>query len=137
MFIRSVKALKIIKKVQVRQILTNDSKEKLKATFQHNKMQLEQECQQLLFEQRKLQNRTGLSKQDIQTRFQQEIQSRKDKIKLVDFKLEQLDMLEIGSEIVEGEVEALVEVQKGMHWEEMMKEQAIIIKNGIVQRIDE
>ncbi|MFC0301447.1 YlqD family protein [Virgibacillus soli] len=129
--------MKIIKKVQVRQILTNDSKEKLKTTFQHNKMQLEQECQQLLFEQRKLQNRTGLSKQDIQTRFQQEIQSRKDKIKLVDFKLEQLDMLEIGSEIVEGEVEALVEVQKGMHWEEMMKEQAIIIKNGIVQRIDE
>ena len=99
-------------------------------------MRLEQECQQLLFEQRKLQNKAGASKQDIAHRFQLEIKSRKDKIMLIDFKIEQLDMLEIGSEIIEKEVEALVEVSEGSHWNEVMGEKAIVIKDDIVIRID-
>lgn len=100
-------------------------------------MRLEQECQQLLFEQRKLQNKTGVSKQEISQRFQQEINKRKEKINLIDFKLEQLDILEIGSEMIEKEVEALVEVEVGSHWNEMVNEKAIVIKDDVVIRIDE
>lgn len=99
-------------------------------------MQLEQECQQLLFEQRKLSNKPGISKQELNHRFQTEIQKRKEEITLIEFKVEQLDMVEIGSEITESEVEALVEVNEGMHWNEL-NEQAIVIKDGIVVRIDE
>ncbi|CDQ40139.1 MULTISPECIES: YlqD family protein [Virgibacillus] len=129
--------MKIIKKVLIKQIITEKSKEKLKANFHDHKMRLEQECQQLLFEQRKLQNKAGISKPEVNERFQQEINNRKEKIKLADFKMEQLDMLELGSEITEKEVEALVEVSEGSHWEEVMGERAIVIKDGIVIRIDE
>lgn len=55
---------------------------------------------------------------------------------LIDFKIEQMEMLELGVEIVEDEVEALVEVTKGMNWEEIMSEQSIVIKDGIIVRID-
>src|SRR5699024_7346607 len=99
-------------------------------------MRLEQECQQLLFEQRKLQNKQGVKKQSIDERFQQEIRNRKEKIVLIDFKLEQLEILEIGSEIVEDEVEALVEVKEGTHWSQVLNEQAIIIKDDKIIRID-
>lgn len=129
--------MKIITKVQVKQILTLDSKNKLKQSFMEDKMRLEQECQQLLFEQRKLENKKALVKKEIAKRFQNEINNRKEKISLIDFKLEQLEILEIGSEIVEKEVEALVEVKEGTHWNELDNSRAIVIKDGIVIRIDE
>lgn len=128
--------MNIIKKVVIKQVITEKSKAALKDKFMKHKMRLEQECQQLLFEQRKLQNKKSLSKQEFQDRFQQEIKNRKEKIKLVEFKIEQLEMLEIGSEIVESEVEALVEVKVGTHWNEIMEQTAIIIKDGVVVRID-
>jgi len=126
----------IIKKIQVKQIITEKSKEKLKNNFIHQKMRLEQECQQLLFEQRKLENKIGTSKQEIKSRFQREINQRQHRIKSIDFKLEQLEILEIGSEIIEREVEALVEVNEGEHWDEVMNERAIVIKDNIVIRIE-
>ncbi|MEC5422717.1 YlqD family protein [Virgibacillus sp. C22-A2] len=128
--------MKIMKKVLIKQIVTEKSKEKLRENFHNHKMRLEQECQQLLFEQRKLQNKPGISKQEVTNRFQQEINNRKEKIKLADFKNEQLDMLELGSEITEKEVEALVEVSEGSHWNDIMGERAIVIKDDIVIRID-
>lgn len=128
--------MEIIKKIPIKQIITEKSKEKIQASFGKQKMQLEQECQQLLFEQRKLGNKPGVSKQELKIRFQKEIQKRKEEITLIDFKIEQLDMIEIGNEMIETEVEALVEVNVGMHWNEL-SEQAIVIKDGIVVRIDE
>ena len=128
--------MKIIKKVLIKQIVTEKSKERIHENFYNHKMRLEQECQQLLFEQRKLQNKAGASKQEIAHRFSQEINNRKEKIKLADFKIEQLAMLEMGSEIIEKEVEALVEVYEGSHWDEITGEQAIVIKDDIVVRID-
>ncbi len=100
-------------------------------------MRLEQECQQLLFEKRKLQNKPGISKQEIDYRFQDEINKRKEGIQLIDFKEEQLELLDIGSEIIEGEVESLVEVRVGEDWEKVMSAQAIVIQDNVVVRIDE
>ncbi|MFA1818594.1 YlqD family protein [Virgibacillus oceani] len=128
--------MKIIKKVVIKQIITEKSKQKLKSNFNNHKIRLEQECQQLLFEKRKLQNKSATSKQDIAHRFQQEINKRKEKIKLADFKIEQLDMLEMGSEIIEKEVEALVDISVGSDWKEIMTEGAIVIKDDVVIRID-
>lgn len=129
--------MKIIQKVLIKQVITEKSKAKLRTNFHRDKMRLEQECEQLLFEQRKLQNKPGVSQQKVGNRFQQEIKNRKEKMQLLDFKTEQLDMLEIGSEIVEKEVDALVEVEVGMHWNEIMEKKAIVIQNDVVIRIDE
>ncbi|HLR66121.1 YlqD family protein [Virgibacillus alimentarius] len=128
--------MQIIKKVQIKQILTEKSKAELHTKFLKSKMRLEQECQQLLFEQKKLKNKTGIPNIEIDKRFQQEVANRKEKIKLVDFKIEQLDTLELGNEIIEGEVEALVEVKEGSHWDDIMGEQAIVIKDQTVIRIE-
>lgn len=128
--------MKIIKTIEIRQVITENSKAKMKAEFYDQKMRLEQECQQLLFEKRKMLNRKGVPKQEVEHRFQKEIKKRKEKIELIEFKEEQLEVLDIGSEIVEGEVEALVEVGIGTNWEEL-KKQAIVIKDNIVVRIDE
>lgn len=129
--------MKIIKKVEIRQVITEKSKAKIKSNFFDQKMRLEQECQQLLFEKRKMQNKKGAHKQEIERKFHKEISKRKDEIELIQFKEEQLEVLELGSEIVEGEVESLVEVSIGTNWEELMKRQAIVIKDNNVVRIVE
>lgn len=117
--------------------MTENSKKGLREKFARQKLQLEQECQQLLFEQRKLQNKMRLSKEEMIAKFKNEIDKRKEKMTTIDFKLEQLEMLEIGSELVEGEVEAFVEVSEGTCWSQLMKEKAIVIEDDIVIRIDE
>lgn len=128
--------MNIIKKVLIKQVVTEKSKEKIYSNFESHKLRLEQECQQLLFEKRKLQNKSGVSKQDIEQRFQQEINNRKEKIKLIDFKIDQLATLEIGSEILESEVDALVEVEVGSNWKEIMENQTIVLQDDIVIRIE-
>ncbi|MDC3412921.1 YlqD family protein [Aquibacillus sp. 3ASR75-11] len=127
--------MKIIQKIPIKQVLTESSKTKIENQFHKHKVQLEQECQQLQFEQRKLQHKSGVSKEDVTKRFHAEISKRKDKIKWIDFQIEQLDILPLGSEITEDEVEALVEVNEGLNWDELMKERAIIVKDGTVIRI--
>ncbi|WP_138414882.1 YlqD family protein [Aquibacillus sediminis] len=123
----------IIRKIPVKQILTEQSKTKLRNSFLNQQQQLEQECQQLLFEQKKLQRKSGVSQQqEVYKRFQQEITKREQKIKDIDFQLEQLDFLPLGSEIIERQVESLVEVEEGQDWEELMNDKEIIVKDGIV-----
>jgi len=129
--------MKLIKKVPIKLVVTEDSKEKIRQNFTNHKLRLEQECQQLQFEIRKLKNKNANVRSDMESRFNQEIKNRQEKIKLLDFKIEQLDELKMGSEIVEKEVEALVEVEVGSDWQHLMKEQAIVIKDDKVIRIDE
>ncbi|MEK4301870.1 YlqD family protein [Oceanobacillus sp. FSL W8-0428] len=129
--------MKLIKKVPIKLVVTEDSKEKIRKNFNNHKLRLEQECQQLQFEIRKLKNKSVNVRSDMETRFNQEIKNRQEKMKLLDFKIEQLDELKMGSEIVEKEVEALVEVEVGSDWNHIMKEQAIVIKDDKVIRIDE
>lgn len=128
--------MQIIKRVIVKQVLTEKSKQDLRITFEKDLAQLDIECQQLLFEKRKLINKLTGSKHSIEQRFEKEIKRRKDKKVLIEFKLEQLDLLKRGSEIVEKEVDALVTIDIGSDWEAVSKKQSIIIEDGIVTRID-
>lgn len=128
--------MQLIKKTLVKQVVTEKSKTNILKNFQTQKIQLEQECQQLMFEKRKLQKKTGLSKQEVSSRFQQEINKRQEQIDSINFKIEQLDTLAIGTEIIQNEVETLVEVEVGADWNKLMDEEVIVIKDGIVIRID-
>ena len=127
--------MKIIRRVQVKQIVTEKSKRQLQRRFEQDKMQLERECQQLLFEQRKLTNKLR-NKQEVTARFSEEIERRKEQISLVNFKIEQLQLLELGSEIVEREVDAIFDVAVGMNWDELSRNQSIIVKDNKIERID-
>jgi len=130
-------SLQIIQKVIVKQMITENSKYTLQKKFEREKKQLELECQQLLFEQRKLMNKLTQSKTEVEERFEREINFRKDKMLMIDFKIEQLEVLEIGSEIIEREMEAIVPVEIGKDWETIMKERIIVVKDNVIVRIDE
>ena len=129
--------MKIIQKVLIKQVITDQSKKTLYDSFIKEKNHLERECQQLLFEQRKLKNKLSGSKDDIHEKFEAEIEKRKNRIIMIEFQLEQLDILETGSEITEREAESLLEVQIGDDWNHISKVRSIVVEDGVVVRIDE
>lgn len=123
--------MKILHQVIVKQIITEASKGILLKQFTQKKRALEQEIDQLYFEYKKVEKTSNqLAKQ-----FLKEIEKRREKIKMVNFQLEQVHTLPIGSEIKEKEVEAIVDINVGDNWEELMKEKTIVIKDGIVDQI--
>ncbi|WP_085508231.1 YlqD family protein [Thalassobacillus devorans] len=124
--------MKIIKKIPVKQVLTADSKKQLSQDFQSRYQRYDRECQQLRFEQRKLEKRSDISPSEIEKRFTQEIKLRKEKMNWVEYKLQQLEILPEGSELFIEEVEAIVEVTEGARWDEIYEHQTIVIKDGIV-----
>jgi len=129
--------MQVIKKVLIKQVLTKQTKDNLLEGYKRDKIQLERECEQLLFEQRKLTHKQKASKHEIIKRFHQEIENRKDKIQVIEFKIEQLALLELGSEIIEKEVDAIVEVEVGNKWSELKQRTSIVIQDDIVIRIDD
>src|SRR5699024_1120796 len=129
--------MQIIKTVQIKQVITELSKAKLFEKFQTEKDRLQLECDQLQFEQLKMKKQHLQKTQEIDTRFHEEILEREEKMDMLDFKLDQLDQLEIGSEIIEGEVHSLQDIRVGDDWNDILEEQSIIIKDDVVIKINE
>ncbi|RAN23503.1 hypothetical protein VC88_05740 [Geobacillus sp. A8] len=127
--------MKLIQTVEVRQIVTERSKQMLTAAFTARKQQLKRECDQLRFEQKRMEKSGNYPPALVKQYFAKEIDERMEKMKLLEFQLEQLRMLPLGSELKEREVEALVEVNVGDSWEEVTKTRAIIIEDGVVKEI--
>ncbi|GAA5415083.1 hypothetical protein Pryu01_00107 [Paraliobacillus ryukyuensis] len=129
--------MQIIKKVKVKQIITEASKTVLLQKFQNRIQKLEQEIQQLKFEQKKLEHQHKLNRQKVIVKFKQELDKRTENIRFWQNQLEQIHTLPLESEIFEREVDALTEVEVGTKWDNIMTEQVIVIKDGTVIRIDE
>jgi hypothetical protein len=127
--------MKIIQTIEVKQILTEQSKAKLLEKFEVGKQKLQRECEQLRFELKRLEKTKKHSPALLKQHFEKEINSRLEKMKLFDFQIEQLHILPLGSEIKEREVQALVDVNVGDRWEEVIIPKAIIIEDGIVKEI--
>lgn len=127
--------MKILQSVVVKQVLTEKSKKELLTNYDAILFQLRKECEQLQFEQKKLEITNKENSIKIKTHFRNEIDIRQEKIKNVSFQLEQLHLLPIGSEIKEKEVQALVEIQVGDDWLTKSRKAEIVIKDGIVQEI--
>ncbi|MBM6618470.1 YlqD family protein [Bacillus suaedaesalsae] len=124
--------MEIIQTVIVKQILTELSKQQLLDFFNSEILQLKKECEQLQFEQKKLQyKKKGPSpNHDF---FKKELNSREEEIKMLEFRLKQLHILPIGSEIKQKEVQAIIRVEVGNQWDSLQK--TIIIKDGRVIEI--
>lgn len=126
--------MQIIQKVPVKQILTESSRTQLQRRFEERSSRLDQECRQLDFEQKKLERKPGVSKKDVEQRFSKEIGRRKDQIRWIEHQMNQLKILPDGSELETDEVEALITVEEGDTWTEIVQDQQIIIKDGKVIR---
>jgi len=127
--------MKVLQTVVVKQVLTTASKSKLADTFLQRKNGLQKECEQLRFELKKAERNIKKHPTTIQAYYNKEIDMRQEKIKLLDFQLEQLHMLPLGSEITEREVQAIVDVEIGDRWEDITTSKTIIIEEGIVKDI--
>ena len=127
--------MQIIQSVVVKQVLTEKSKEKLFEKFRAQKLQLQKECDQLLFEMKRMEKSKNFSPVALKKHFEKEIQMRQEKEKLLDFQIEQLHILPIGSELKEKEAQALVEIKVGDLWDDKMGKPSIIIKDGIIEDI--
>jgi hypothetical protein len=127
--------MQMIQTVVVKQILTESSKKKLFDTYHARKLQLQKECDQLHFELKRLENSKTFSPASLKAQFEKEIGLRRDKVKLLEFQMEQLQILPIGSELKEDEVQALVEIKVGDTWNDVKEQPVIIIKDGIIEEI--
>lgn len=127
--------MKILQSVVVKQVLTEKSKLVLLEGYLIKKQQLEKECDQLQFELKRLEKTKKFQQGSLKRHFEKEIQMRQEKAKLLDFQIEQLHILPLGSELKEKEVKAIIEVSEGDRWEDIQSEKTIIIKDGIVDEI--
>ncbi len=127
--------MKILQTVVVKQVLTENSKQKLFETYSLRKQQLEKECDQLRFEMKKLEKSKKFQPVSLIKHFEKEIHLRQEKTKLLDFQIEQLHILPLGSELKEKEVKAIIEIEEGDRWDDIQSGKTIIIKDGIVNEI--
>ncbi|KAA0547961.1 hypothetical protein FZW96_09475 [Bacillus sp. BGMRC 2118] len=122
----------IIQTVIVKQILTDKSKQQLLDFFTDEILQLQKECEQLQFEQKKVQykNKGSQGNHDF---FKKELDIRNEKIKMLEFRIEQLHILPLGSEIKQKEMQAITRVEVGDQWDSLQR--TIIIKDARVIEI--
>ncbi|EQC2287776.1 YlqD family protein, partial [Listeria monocytogenes] len=59
----------------------------------------------------------------------------REKKKLIQFQMEQLEVLELGSEIREREMETIIDVQVGDKWDKSIFDKTIVVKDGIIVEI--
>lgn len=127
--------MKILQTVVVKQIVTETSKKKLLENYMTKKLHLQKECDQLHFELKRLEKTKKFPIYNLKNHFEKEVQLRREKEKLLEFQIEQLHMLPLGSELEEKQVQAIVEVQVGDYWGDNSKQPAIIIKDGRITEI--
>lgn len=129
--------MKVLQTIVVKQVLTEESKDRIHQKYHSRKLQLQKECDQLRFELKKLEKAKKFTPETLKKHFEQEIKVHKEKIKLLDFQIEQLHILPLGSEIKETELQGLVEIKEGDQWDEFLSGKTIIVKDGIVTEIRE
>ncbi|MGM9924157.1 MAG: YlqD family protein [Bacillus sp. (in: firmicutes)] len=127
--------MKILQTITVNQVLTTASKNQLLEKYKSQYTQLQKEIDQLKFEMKKLEKTKKVQPMTLRKHFEKEISHRAEKIKLLDFQMEQLDILPIGSELKERDVEALIDVEVGSDWDELMKTKIIVVTDGKVTEI--
>ena len=93
------------------------------------------EQEQLQFQYKKLEKTRKFQHEELKLSFDKEIQSRLEKVKQIEFQLEQLHMLPIGSEIKEQEIQAIVSVDEGDCWSEINQRKTIVVKDDVIIEI--
>lgn len=128
--------MKVIRQAIVKQVLTEKSRQELFKKFAEEKKRYETECAQLDFERRKvLKKHNHKNNLSITARFNEEIKRRQSKINKLDFQIEQLQILPIGTEVIEEEIEVVYEIQEGDNWNQIANPSEIVIKDGVILEI--
>lgn len=127
--------MKILQNVTVKQVLTERGKQEIADRYTREKLQLQKESEQLRFELKKVERMKKFHQDSLRREYEEEVQLRQEKIILLDFQKDQLEMLPVGSEIQISECQAIVEIKEGDVWDEKVTQKVIIVKDGIVKEI--
>jgi len=127
--------MRILQTVNVNQVLTMTSKAQLIDQYNGQSAQLQKEIDQLKFEMKRLAKTKKVQPLSLKTHFEKEVNNRSEKLRLLAFKIEQLEILPIGSELKEKEVQAIIDVELGDDWKELTKAKTIVVTDGIVTEI--
>lgn len=129
--------MEIIKKVVVKQILTDSSRTRLKEQFLARQYQLSKEMKQLEFvlHKKMKENKSASYQTSLKESFNKEVAKRQGQLRQLELKLGQLDELDLGSELREGTIQMIEQVEEGDNWEEIMKGTEIVIKDGVVHQL--
>ncbi|MBN8207453.1 hypothetical protein JI666_01675 [Bacillus sp. NTK071] len=127
--------MKIIVKYEVKQILTEKSRASYLDKCQKEYASLLQEREHLQFEMKRLQKKRPSDQKWIADQFDKELRSRSERMSFLDFQMDQLDQLSLGSEIHDGEIQSVQELQIGDEWHGREQKGKIVVKDGIVQSI--
>ncbi len=121
----------------MKQILTDESRTKLKEQFLARQYQITKELKQLEFVlHKKMKENTSANYQaSLKESFNKETARRKERLRQLELKLGQLDELELGAELREGTIQMIEQVEEGDNWEEIMKGTEIVIKDGMVHEL--
>lgn len=126
--------MQIIQNVTVKQIVTPKSKILLVDQYKEEILQLEKECIQLDFQKKRLQKQMVNQKDLIEAKFKKEFQKRQEKIEHLQFSIEQINHLPVGSLIKEKEVQAIIQVDVGDDWSKL-SEKTIVLEDGKIKEI--
>ncbi|TKD71681.1 hypothetical protein FBF83_02445 [Pseudalkalibacillus hwajinpoensis] len=135
MYIWRDSALKIIVTYEVKQILTEESRASYLDKWRKEYSSLQQEREHLQFEMKRLQKKRPSDQKWIEEQFDKELRSRSERMSFLKFKMDQLDQLSVGSEIHDGEIQSVQELQVGDEWHGREQKGKIVVKDGIVQSI--
>ncbi|KHF39803.1 YlqD family protein [Halalkalibacter okhensis] len=131
--------MKLLRKVQIKQVLTETKKRSMLNQFEEELRQCNREIEQMKFLLHKAIRETmnKNEQEEIRTRYMREIKKREELVKTITFKIEQLDKLILGVEIPDGTKEGIIEIKVGDPWPNWEQAPEVIVKDGIIQEIRE
>lgn len=131
--------MKLIRTVIIKHIVTEEKKATLITEFETEIMQCERELEQLVFQLHKATKDIPNKHEQLtlRARYKEEIKKREERLQTISFKVQQLNKLELGSEIGAGTAESIVDIEVGDTWPDLDQRTEVIIKNGIVHEIRE
>lgn len=123
----------ILQTVSVVQVVTDSLKQNRMNAYEQQKRRLERETAQLLFEKKKAE-RSGSKQAEAAARFQIEIDQRHEKLAVVEFQISQLDQLPLGTELKERDIQSIVDIKTGDHFDGKTGG-TIVVKDGVIVEI--
>ncbi len=127
--------MQILVETVVKQVITEKSKQIFMDRIHAHIVQFEKECEQLQFEWKRLEKQYKHYEQTVGEKFRKEINKRKQKQSLLQAQLEKIALLPDGSEMEDGVVQSVVDVQVGDSATKLQKQKEIVIKDGVIVEI--
>ncbi|TDL35063.1 hypothetical protein E2R51_04890 [Jeotgalibacillus sp. S-D1] len=126
--------MQITQKTIVKEIMTNSSKSRLKESLNGKITRAEKECDQLIFQQKKLEKQFEQNTDAVKQKIQQELNKRRQFIRSSQAQVKSIEETPMGTEYTLMETDTLVDLHEGSIWHPDQKP-IIVLEDGMVKEI--